>query len=99
MASTLIQRICRPDGPDQDKLAIHAVLGVAQEVILGNLPAAAMLASNGGWLTEDEKEDADFLIAKIGAGDYTLENVGRWLVLGERGIYPVATVESRLGLT
>lgn len=94
MASTLIQRICAPDHTiGQVKLSIHGVVGVAQEIAAGRMPANAM----GAWLTAEEQVDANAIMALI-PGTFSYHDVKSILMLGELEIYPVATIEQIFGL-
>ncbi len=76
-------------------LALHATMGVAQEVVAGRMLATVM----DDWLTVAERVDADAIIAKVVAGDFTLDEVERMLKLVEGEIYTPAQVETILGLT
>lgn len=109
MPSTLVTRIVAPweltqaqkDAVDAEvpsaaaeeyKIPILPLSAVAQEVIAGRIPATNMLA----WITAAEKADADDLITKINAGDFTLDEIERILLLGERAVYTVAQIEAIL---
>lgn len=76
------------------KLALHAVVAVAQEVDKGRLPAVAMMT----WLTASEFVDAQIIIAKISDGTFEITELWLTLLLGERGIYTAAQIEAIWGL-
>lgn len=79
---------------DQLKLRLHAVVGVAQEIMSGRMSSGAM----GTWLTTAEQGEASIMISKMVNGDITVTEVWLICLLGELGIYTPSQVESIFGL-
>lgn len=98
MASSFIQRICKPDTAaevPQAKIAILTMCAVAQEILAGRMPAAAL----GGYLSVEEVVDATCVLSKVTDGSFTVDEVERILLLGENEIYSVTVIENLLGIT
>lgn len=79
---------------EQLKLRLHAVVGVAQEIMKGRMPSQAM----GTWLTASEQAEAATMIAKMVGGEISVNEVWLICLLGEAGIYTTTQVETIFGL-
>lgn len=114
MASTFIKRVCDPSqltDTERDeirtafglapedlvtwKLPVDGVTAYTQEVLAGRKTPADM----GGFLTPAELADAGTLLGLIGTGVWTTWEVRNVLMMGERGTYTIAEIETFFGIS